>query len=126
MMYAGHVKTISIQELKRLAGHELDEETFEQIAKSVRNKEGNDPNAYNRHSYNNRMMRQEYGYDEYTVDVLDFEFISVDCIFFEEKENRFGNTNFFMKGFDYEEKQGSVFDRKPHKMEISTVYGALT
>ena len=69
------------------------------------------------------MMRQEYGYDEYTVDVLDFEFISVDCIFFEEKENRFGNTNFFMKGFDYEEKQGSVFDRKPHKMEISTVYG---
>ena len=123
MMYAGHVKTISIQELKRLAGHELDEETFEQIAKSVRNKEGNDPNAYNRHSYNNRMMRQEYGYDEYTVDVLDFEFISVDCIFFEEKENRFGNTNFFMKGFDYEEKQGSVFDRKPHKMEISTVYG---
>jgi len=57
------------------------------------------------------------------VDVLDFEFISVDCIYFEEKENRFGNTNFFMKGFEYEEKQGSVYDRTPHKMEVSTVYG---
>jgi len=123
MMYAGHVKTISIQELKRLAGQELDEEVFEKIAKAARNRDGNDPNAYSRKSYNKRAMRQEYGYDEYMVDVLDFEFISVDCIYFEEKENRFGNTNFFMKGFDYEEKQGSVFDRKPHKMEIATVYG---
>ena len=122
MMYAGHIKTISIQELKRLAGHELDEEVFDKIAKAARNRDGNDPNAYSRKSYNKRAMRQEYGYDEYMVDVLDFEFISVDCIFFEEKENRFGKTNFFMKGFDYEEKQGSVFDRKPHKMEISTVY----
>ena len=123
MMYAGHVKTMSIMELKRLAGHELDEEVFEKIAKEAKNKDGNDPNAYSRKSYNKRAMRQEYGYDEYMVDVLDFEFISVDCIYFEEKENRFGNTNFFMKGFDYEEKQGSVFDRKPHKMEVSTVYG---
>lgn len=123
MMYAGHVKTMSIMELKRLAGHELDEEVFEKIAKEAKNKDGNDPSAYSRKSYNKRAMRQEYGYDEYMVDVLDFEFISVDCIYFEEKENRFGNTNFFMKGFDYEEKQGSVFDRKPHKMEISTVYG---
>tara|TARA_R110002020_G_scaffold130252_1_gene291485 strand:- start:68 stop:2515 length:2448 start_codon:yes stop_codon:yes gene_type:complete len=123
MMYAGHVKTMSIMELKRLAGHELDEEVFEKIAKEAKNKDGNDPNAYSRKSYNKRAMRQEHGYDEYMVDVLDFEFISVDCIYFEEKENRFGNTNFFMKGFDYEEKQGSVFDRKPHKMEVSTVYG---
>jgi len=123
MIYAGHVKTISIQELKRIAGHELNEEDFEKIAQAVKNKDGNDPNSFNQHSYNNRLMRQEYGYDEYMVDVLDFEFLSVDCIYFEEKENRFGNVNFFMKGFEYEEKQGSVFDRKPHKMEVTTVYG---
>jgi len=123
MIYAGHIKSISIQELKRLAGHELEEEDFKKIASAVKNKDGNDPNAFNVHSYNNRLMKQEYGYDEYMVDVLDFEFMSVDCIYFEEKENRFGNTNFFMKGFEYEEKQGSVFERKPHKMEVSTVYG---
>jgi hypothetical protein len=123
MIYAGHIKTISIQELKRIAGHELTEEDFKKIAAAVKNKDGNDPNAFNVHSYNNRLMKQEYGYDEYMVDVLDFEFMSVDCIYFEEKENRFGNINFFMKGFEYEEKQGSVFDRKPHKMEVATVYG---
>ena len=41
---------------------------------------------------------------------------------FEEKENRFGNRNFFYQGFDYKEKAGSVFERKPHKMEIVNVY----
>ena len=122
LIYAGHVKTISIQELKRLAGHELNEDDFKKIAESAQNSYGNDSASLHKSSYNKSRMRQEYGYDEYMVDVLDFEFISVDCIHFEEKENRFGNVNFFMKGFDYEPKQGSVYQRTPHKMEIATVY----
>lgn len=123
LIYAGHVKTVSIQELKRLAGHELNEDDFKKIAESSKGSYGNDSNSLHKSSYNKSSMRTEYGYDKYMVDVLDFEFISVDCIYFEEKENRFGNTNFFMKGFEYEEKQGSVYDRTPHKMEVSTVYG---
>ena len=123
LIYAGHVKRISIQELKRLAGGELEEEEFKKIATSVRNKFGNDPAYLNSSSYNRKLQRNQYGYDEYMVDVLDFEFISVDCIYFEEKENRFGNVNFFMKGFDYTPKQGSVYERTPHKMEMNTVYG---
>jgi len=123
LLYAGHVKRISIQELKRLAGHELEEEDFKKIATSVKNKFGNDPAYLNSSSYNRKLQRNQYGYDEYMVDVLDFEFVSVDCIFFEEKENRFGNVNFFMKGFDYTPKQGSVYQRTPHKMEVNTVYG---
>jgi len=123
LVYAGHVKTVSVQELKRLAGHELNEEDFKKIAESSKGSYGNDSSSLNKSSYNKSSMQTEYGYDKYMVDVLDFEFISVDCIHFEEKENRFGNTNFFMKGFEYEEKQGSVYDRTPHKMEISTVYG---
>jgi len=57
------------------------------------------------------------------VHVLDFEFMSVDCMNFEEKESKFGNTGFYFKGFSYKEAKNSVFERKPHKMEISTVYG---
>ena len=122
LVYAGHVKSISIQELKRIAGHELEEEDFKKIAESAKKSYGNDPSRLHTSSYNKSLMRQEYGYDEYMVDVLDFEFISVDCIYFEEKENRFGNTNFFMKGYEYQPKQGSVYQRTPHKMEVSTVY----
>ena len=123
LIYAGHVKRMSIADLKRLASSELDEEDFKKIASAVKNKSGNDGSSFNKTSYNNKLQANEHGYDQYMVDVLDFEFMSVDCIYFEEKENRFGKKNFFMKGFEYEEKPGSVFERSSSKMEISTVYG---
>jgi len=123
VVYAGSVKRIPIQELKRLAGGELDESQFKKIAEKVKNKQGNDPGKLSQAHYNERLQRTMYGYDEYMVDILDFEFISVDCMHFEEKESRHGNKGFYYKGFEYKEKSGSVFDRTPHKMEMSTLYG---
>ena len=120
--YAGHVKTMTIQELKRIAGHELTEEDFEMIASKVKNKAGNDADAFGRNTYNKRLLRNEYGYDDYMVDVLDFEFLSVDCIYFEQKQNRFGKTNFFMKGFLMDEVKGNVFGEESNLMDIATVY----
>ena len=122
LTYAGHIKTITIEELKRIAGHELSEEDFEKIAKAVKNRDGNDSGSFNSHSYNKRMMRQEYGYDEYMVDVLDFEFLSVDCIYFEEKQNKYGKTNFFMKGFLMDNVKGNVFNEEASMMDVTTVY----
>jgi hypothetical protein len=122
LIYAGHIKKISIQELKRLAGHELTEEDFKKIAEKAKGKNGNDSSKYNKKNYNDTLGRMSYGYDDYMVQVLDFEFMSVDCIHFEEKESRHGNTGFYFKGFQYKEPKNSVFERKPHKMEISTVY----
>lgn len=122
IIYAGHIKTVSIQELKRIAGNDLTEEDFKKIATDVSRRNGNDASLLNKTSYNNRLLRQEYGYDEYMVDVLDFEFISVDTIFFEEKENRFGNTNMFLKGFNYSPPKESVFQRNPRQMDVATVY----
>ena len=114
--YAGHVRTMPIQELKRIASGELEEEDFQKIAKKVTGKTGGG------YQYDNSLGRNIYEYDEYSIDVLEFEFLSTDCMHFEEKENRFGNRNFFYQGFDYKEKSGSVFERKPHKMEIVNVY----
>tara|TARA_R110001599_G_scaffold26931_8_gene94868 strand:- start:889 stop:3354 length:2466 start_codon:yes stop_codon:yes gene_type:complete len=122
LVYAGHVKTIPIQELKRMAGEQFSEEQYAKIAKKYQGKYGNNSANYGRSTYNTITGRTQFGYDEYLVDVLDFEYISVDCVFFEEKENRFGNKGFYYKGFDYKEKQNSVFERKPHKMDIKTVY----
>ena len=114
--YAGHVRSMPIQELKRIASGELEEEDFQKIAKKVTGKMGSG------YQYDQKMGRNVYDYDEYSVDVLEFEFLSTDCMFFEEKENRFGNRNFFYQGFDYKENAGSVFERKPHKMEVVNVY----
>jgi len=123
LIYAGHLKRISIGELKRISGGSLTEEDYKEIAQKVKNSYGNDSADFSKTRYDEKMQRTEYGYDNFMVDVLDFEFIGVDCIYFEEKENRFGNSNFYMKGFDYKERKNSVFERTPHKMEIETVYG---
>ena len=123
MVYAGHIKRIPIQELKRLAGDELSEEEYKEIANKVKDKYSNDASRFNSSHYDDRYMRTIYGYDEYMVEVMDFEFIGVDCIFFEEKENRFGNKGFYFKGDSYKERAGSVFERTPHKMEVQSVYG---
>tara|TARA_R100001443_G_scaffold67395_1_gene76192 strand:- start:1440 stop:3851 length:2412 start_codon:yes stop_codon:yes gene_type:complete len=123
LVYAGSVKRISIQELKRLSAGSFEEEEYKKIAEQVKNKQGNDPGKLSQTHYNERLQRTTYGYDEYMVDLLDFEFISVDCMHFEEKESRHGNKGFYYKGFQYKEKPGSVFERTPHKMEMSVLYG---
>ena len=123
LIYAGHIKKISIQELKRISAGELTEEDFKKIAEKSKGRNGNDSSKYNKKHYNDTLGRMAYGYDDYMVEVLDFEFISVDCIYFEEKENRHGNTGFYFKGFNYKEPKNSVYERTPHKLEISTVYG---
>ena len=121
--YAGHIKRVSIQELKRLAGDQFDEKQYAKIAQGVSGMNGNDASAFGKRYYDDYLRRDIFGYDEYMVDVLDFEFLSVDCMFFEDKENRYGNKLFFYEGFEYKEKPGSVFEREPRKMNIATLYG---
>ena len=123
IVYAGSIKRISLNELRRIANGEFDEEMMKKIATKVKNKAGNDPSSIDKYKYDDKLKKNVYGYDEYMVDIMDFEFISVDKIYFEEKENRYGNKNFFYKGFEYEERPGSVYERVPHMMTISTVYG---
>lgn len=123
LQYAGHIKRVSISELKRLAGDQFSEEEYQRIAKTIADKSGYDKSKINDTQYDRTLNRTMYGYDEFMVDILDFEFISTDCIYFEEKENKYGNSGFFYEGFSYKEKKNSVFSRTPHKLEIQTVYG---
>jgi len=51
--------------------------------------------------------------------------LGVDCMYFEEKENRYGNTNFYYEGYSYKERQGGVFKRTPRKMDMVNVYGGM-
>jgi len=120
MIYAGHVKRVTISELKRLAGDELTEDDYKKIQKlATRHNTSGGP--YDS-TYDKITEKYNMGYDEYMVEILDFEFMSTDTNFFEEKENRFGNTNFYDKGSSYKEKTNSVFSRTPHKLEVMNVY----
>lgn len=121
IVYAGHVKEIPLQELKRLAGDQLTEEDLKKITKNAKRASSN--RSMKAPYYPSKIDKSQYG--GYTVEVLEFEFKSVDCMHFEEKENRFGNTGFFFQGMKYKERAGSVYQRTPHKMEIETVYSGM-
>lgn len=123
VVYMGHIKRVTIQDLKRTAGNEFDEKTFEKIASSVRHKYNNNPNKMTHSYYDRNLDKTTYGYDEFVVEVLEFEFLSVDEIFFEEKNSRFGNVGFYYKGYEYKMPAQSVYDRKPISMRNTTVYG---
>ena len=125
MVYAGHLKRISIQELKRLAGDQFTEEQYQKIAKTVMNKYGNNASRFVDNYYDQRLGRYNYGYDEFTLEVLDFEFLSVDSMIYEKKQSRFGNIGFYFKGNSYEAPKNSVYDREPIQMNNATIYGGM-
>lgn len=127
LTYAGHFRTVTIMELKRLAGNQFTEEQYQQIAQTVMNRYGNDPLRYATQGYNYETIsnRYRYGYDEYKVQIMEFEFMSVDDIVFEKKESKFGNIGFYYKGHSYNAPQQSVFDREAVYMKNATVYGGV-
>ena len=123
LIYAGHVKKISISELKRIARDELTEDDYEKIAQKVKNKYQNRADKLSYKYYDETLDKTTYGYDEFIVEVMDFEFLSTDDMMFEEKESRFGNKGFYYKGFEYSPPKESVYDRKPKAMNVQTVFG---
>ena len=123
MVYAGHVRRMPIHELRRLAADQLSEEDLEEIAKKAQKKYGYDSAGMKSFSIDSRTNRPSYGYDEYVIEVLDFEFMAVDCMYFEEKESRYGNVGFYFKGDNYKAPENSVYKREVKKMENATVYG---
>lgn len=123
LIYAGHVKKISISELKRIARDEFTEDEYAKIAQKVKNKYQNRADKLSYKYYDETLDKTTYGYDEFIVEVMDFEFLSTDDMMFEEKESRFGNVGFYYKGFEYTPPKESVYDRKPKSMSVQTVFG---
>lgn len=101
LVYAGHIQSMSITELKRIAGDQFTEEEYKNMARTVMNRFGNNPNRLESVNFDNNLERYNYGYDQYTINVMDFEFISVDNVIFEKKTSAYGNVGFYYKGEKY-------------------------
>lgn len=123
LIYAGHVRRMSIMDLKRQAGDQFTEDEYQKLATMVQYQYNNNSARLTQSYYDKNLQSVAYGYDEFIVEVLEFEFLSVDDVYFEEKESRFGNVGFYYKGFKYEPPRESVYDRKPYRMQTATVYG---
>ena len=123
LSYAGSVKYVTISELRRLAGDQFSEEDIKNIARSAQKRYGYDASLMSKSSYDKTTNITHLGYNEYKVGILDFEFMSVDCEYFESKESRYGNLGFYAKGSSYKGPQNSVFNREVTKLESASVYG---
>jgi len=123
IVYAGHTYMVPIQELKRIAGSQFTEEEYKEIAEKASKKYNYDTTNFNRTKFDRRLNKHSFGYDEYMVEVMDFEFKSVDKMFFEEKENRYGNSGFYFKGDSYKQSSSSVYKRNMECLENEVVYG---
>jgi len=123
LVYAGHVRHVPIQELKRMAGDQFSEEDFKKIAQKAQKKYGYDASKLTQSSYDRVNNISSFGYDEYMIEVMDFEFTAVDCEYYESKENQYGNTGFYSKGENYKGPKNSVFNREVTKFENTTIYG---
>ena len=123
IVYAGHVRRIPIQELKRIAGDQFTDEEYEKIADQVSKRYAYDTSSTRAYLNDNTYGNNRGAYDQYMVDVLDFEFISIDKIVFEEKENRYGNIGFYQKKEGYKSPSNSVFRREVKTLSNATVYG---
>jgi hypothetical protein len=125
LVYAGEIRKMNIAELKRIAGNSMTEDQFQKIAQTVKGKHGNNSSQIGGTSFNQRTGRVEYGYDDYTVEVLDFEFIGLDEMIYEEKMSKYGNMGFYFKGEEYKMPTNSVYDRNPVYMQNMCLYGGL-
>ena len=122
LVYAGHMRKITISELRRISAGQIDEEGLNKIAQKAARMYNYDFSSIDRTDYDNNLNQFKYAYDAYMVEVLDFEFISVDKMCFESKESKYGNTGFYMKPSGYKAPESSVFSREVKHLDVETVY----
>lgn len=124
LVYAAEVREMSILDLKRMA-KDMTEDQWYEVAQSYKGKFGNDAARISQTWYDNNSGQAGYGYDEFRVKVLDFEFIGLDKKMYEQKSSKYGNVGFYPKPDGYEMPTQSVFDREPFYMDYMCLYGGI-
>tara|TARA_R100001594_G_scaffold8348_1_gene21661 strand:+ start:18 stop:2480 length:2463 start_codon:yes stop_codon:yes gene_type:complete len=120
IQHAGEVYTMTIGELKRIAGDQLSEADYEKIATEYSGKNNNDTSP-NFESYLNQ-FQNEHDYDKFRVSVVDAEFFSVNELKYEKKKNAYGGYSVRKKPGDYKSPKKSKLDRELIKTSVKVVY----
>jgi len=118
MVHAGEVVKMTIRDLKKQAGEQFSDEDYEEMASMVSGRYGNQDRANNRGDYGHGGQP----YDEFTIEVLDAEFLAVDTYKFEKKKNKFGGYSFNKKDFDYDPPKNSKYKREQKNIQVKNRY----
>tara|TARA_Y100001938_G_scaffold62196_1_gene86576 strand:+ start:4013 stop:6487 length:2475 start_codon:yes stop_codon:yes gene_type:complete len=120
IQHAGEVYTMTIGELRRIAGDQLSEEDYEKIAGEYSGKNDNAITP-NYESYVNQ-YQHEHEYDKFRITVVDAEFFSVNQLKYEKKKNAFGGYSVRKKSGKYKSPKKSKFERELIQTSVKVVY----
>lgn len=95
--YGGHIKRMTMAELKKMAGDEFTDEQYQHIEDNFTN--STDRDKRQNHSFENR-THNDYR-DVRKVKVLRFEYTTQDEMVHLEKKDKGGNMRFGRKSYDY-------------------------
>lgn len=118
IQHAGEIYNISISDLRIMAGDQFSEKDLEDIAKTYSAKNGN-PTYSNDSALTNTKFKD---YDDFSITILDAEFMSSHAMTYEKKENTHGGYTVNKKSSNYEPSKNSKTKREKIGKSIKVVY----
>ncbi len=118
--HAGEIYSMTIADLKQMAGDEFSEEDYQKIAKEYAGKNNNPMTYGDRAYYDNG--NETYDYDKFSVNVLDAEFITSYSLNYEKKENNFGGFSVNKKPSNYKPPKVSKNKRENIGSTVKVIY----
>ena len=88
IQHAGEVYTVTIAQLKQMAGDQFTDDEYDDIAQNHANKDKDEDSLYGRSFGNYSSYSSER--DKFSVQIMDAEFISTYDLNYEKKDNSFG------------------------------------
>jgi len=119
IQHAGEIYTITIADLKRIAGDQFTEEEYKYIAETY-GKKSEDDNLFGRGFSNYGSYANEY--DKFSIEIMDAEFISTYDLKYEKKENSFGGYSVSKRKGNYKAPKKSKHKREEVSNTVKVVY----
>jgi hypothetical protein len=120
IQHAGEIYTVTIGELKKMAGDQFTDEEYEDIAKNHGKKSQENDNLFGRAFSNYGSYSNEY--DAFSIQIMDAEFLSTNDLNYEKKENAFGGYSVSKRKSGYKPPKKSKYKREKISNTVKVVY----
>jgi len=120
IQHAGEVYTVTIAQLKQMAGDQFTDDEYDDIAQNHANKDKDEDSLYGRSFGNYSSYSSER--DKFSVQIMDAEFISTYDLNYEKKDNSFGGFSVSKRKKGYKPPKKSKYKREQLNSTVKVVY----
>ena len=120
IQHAGEIYTVTIGDLKKMAGDQFTQEEYDDIAQNHSKKDYDNDDLYGRSFSSYGSYSNEY--DKFSVQIMDAEFMSTNDLNYEKKENAFGGYSVRKRKGGYKPPKKSKYKREQVNNTVKVVY----